>query len=81
MAKFKVVLERTETIMKQAEITVEAPTEGGTAADCQDLEVDPGAYDDDLEPIEDGVGEMIVKVENQHEERTQLPRAVAGGRH
>ena len=46
-----------------------------------DLNVDPGCYDDDLRAVEDGVGEMIVKVENQHEERTHFPRAVAGGHH
>jgi hypothetical protein len=28
----------------------------------------------------DGVGEILVKVESQYE-RTQFPRAVAGGRH
>jgi hypothetical protein len=41
-----------------------------------DLVVDAGCYDDDLRAIEDGVGEMTVKVENQHE-RTQFLRPVA----
>jgi hypothetical protein len=29
-----------------------------------DLGVDPGSYDDDLTIVEDGVGEMMVKVES-----------------
>jgi len=47
MAKFKVVLERTDTITKQAEIVVEA----GSAAEARqqtaydvDVDVDAGAY-------------------------------------
>jgi hypothetical protein len=52
MAKFKVVLERTDTITKQAVIVVEA----GSSAEARqqiayDLDVDPGAYDYDLEPV------------------------------
>jgi hypothetical protein len=82
MATFKVVLERTDTITKQAEIMVEA---NSTAEALQqiayDLDSDPGAYDSDLQPIEDGVGEITIAVENQHGERAQFPRAVAGGRH
>lgn len=81
MAKFKVVLERTDTITQQAEITVEAASpEEARQQIANDLEVDPGAYDDDLEPVEDGVGEITIKVENQNE-LTNFPRAVAGGRH
>jgi hypothetical protein len=50
MAKFKVVLERTDTITKQAEIVVEAANEGEARQQiANDLEVDPGAYDDGLE--------------------------------
>ena len=76
MAKFKVVLERTDTITKQAEIIVEAATMVEAKQQIlNDLEVDPGAYDDDLEPVEDGVGQIII-VEN-HNERTQFPRPVA----
>ena len=79
MAKFKVVLERTDTIPKQAVIVVEA----GSSAEARqqiayDLNVDAGAYGYDLEPVEDGVGEITIKEESQHEERTQFPRAVAG---
>ena len=78
MAKFKVVLERTDTITMQAEITVEAANESEARQQiANDLEVDPGAYDDDLEPIEDGVGEITITVESQYE-RTHFPRAVAG---
>jgi 5,10-methylene-tetrahydrofolate dehydrogenase/methenyl tetrahydrofolate cyclohydrolase len=82
MATFKVVLERTDTITKQAEIVVEVANESEAQQQIRgDLEVDPGAYDDDLEPVEDGVGEITIRVESQNEERTQFPRAVAGGRH
>jgi hypothetical protein len=81
MAKFKMVLERTDTITKQAEIMVEADSaEQARKFMLADLAVDPGCYDDDLRAVEDGVGEMMVKVENQHE-RTQFPRAVAGRGH
>ena len=78
MAKFKVIFERIDIITKQAEITVEA----NSAAEAQqqiayDLDIDPGAYDSDLQPIEDGVGEITIKVEHQNE-RTHFPRAVAG---
>jgi hypothetical protein len=77
MAKFEVVLERTDTITKYAEITVEAANADEARQQItNDLEVDPGTYDDDLEPVEDGVGEITIKVENQHE-RTQFPRPVA----
>jgi hypothetical protein len=78
MATFKVVLERTDTITKQAEIVVEATTADEAKQQIvNDLEVDPGAYDDDLEPVEDGMGQIIIMVENQHEERTQFPRPLA----
>ena len=82
MAKFKVVLERTDTITKQAEIVVEAANESEARQQiANDLEVDSGAYDDDLEPVEDGVGEITIKVESQDERVTHFPRAVAGRRH
>jgi hypothetical protein len=56
--------------------------DAGSAAEAKqqiayDLDVDPGAYDYDLEPVEDGVGDIIIKEEGQHEERTQFPRPVA----
>jgi hypothetical protein len=51
MATFKVVFETTDTITKQAEIMVEAANENEARQQiANDLEVDPGAYDDDLEP-------------------------------
>jgi len=81
MAKFKLVLERIDTITKQAEIMVEANSAAEALQQiAYDLNSDPGAYDSDLETIEDGVGEITIKVENQNE-RTHFPRAVAGGRH
>jgi hypothetical protein len=38
-----------------------------------DLNSDPGAYDSDLQPIEDGVGEITITVESQYE-RTHFSR-------
>jgi hypothetical protein len=65
MAKFKVVLERTDTITKQAELMVEATSaEQARKFILADLGVDPGSYDDDLTIVDDGVGEMMVKVES-----------------
>ena len=78
MAKFMVVLERTDTVTKQAEIMVEAESpEQARKFILADLQVDLGCYDDDLRAVEDGVGEMLVKVEGQNE-RTHFPRTVAG---
>jgi hypothetical protein len=80
MAKFEVVLERTDTITKQAVIVVEAasPTEARQQI-AYDLDMDSGAYDDDLVPVEDGVGDIIIKkVESHNERNTQFPWAVAG---
>ena len=42
-----------------------------------DLEVDEGAYDDDLEPIESGAGACTVAVESTHE-ASNIPRTLAG---
>ena len=80
MAKFQVILERIDTTIKQAEVAVEAANaEEARQQITSDLEVDPGAYDDDLEPVEDCVGEITIKeVESQDERITQFPRAVAG---
>jgi 5,10-methylene-tetrahydrofolate dehydrogenase/methenyl tetrahydrofolate cyclohydrolase len=77
MAKFKVILERVETIVKQGAVMVEA----GSAEEARqiilaDLEVDAGSYDDDLEPVEEGIGDMTVTVEKQHEP-AHIPRSLA----
>ena len=68
MAKFKVVLERTDTITKQAELMVEASTsEEARQIILGDLDVDAGSYDDDLQLVEEGIGDVTVTVEKQHE--------------
>ena len=73
------VLERTDTITQQAVIIVQASSvEEARQQIAYDLQIDPGAYDSDLEVMEDSVGEIIIKVENQHEERAHFPRALAG---
>jgi hypothetical protein len=78
MAKFKVVLERTDTITKQAELMVEASTpEEARRIIVADLEVDAGSYDDDLRPVEEGIGDMTVTVERRHDS-ARIPRSLAG---
>jgi hypothetical protein len=68
VAKFTVVLERTDTITKQAELLVEASTaEEARQIILGDLEVDAGSYDDELQPVEEGIGDETVTVEKQHE--------------
>jgi hypothetical protein len=64
MPKFKVAPERTDTITKQAELMVEASTaEEARQIILGDFEVDAGSYDDDLQPVEEGIGDMTVTVE------------------
>jgi hypothetical protein len=81
MAKFKIVLERTDTVTKQAEIMVEAATaEQAQQFIIADLEVDAGSYDDDLRAVESEVGDMkvtVAKTEKPHVP-THIPRAMAG---
>ena len=78
MAMFKVIIERVETIVKQAQIQVEAASaEEARQQILVDLEVDEGAYDDDMEPIESGAGACTVAVESTHEP-SNIPRALAG---
>ena len=50
---------------------------GRFAQIAYDLDVDLGAHDYDLEPVEDGVGEITIEEESQHDERAHFPRAVA----
>lgn len=78
MAKFKIVLERTDTIIKQAELVVEASTpEEARQVIVADLDVDAGSYDDDLRPVEEGIGDMTIIVERQHDP-ARIPRSLAG---
>ena len=61
MTKFKVVLQRTDTITKQAEMLVEASSpEEARQTILADLEIDPGSYDDDLELMSEDIGNMKV---------------------
>ena len=71
MAKLKVVLERIDTIAKQAEIMVEANSAAEALQQITyDLDSDPGAYDSDLQPIEDGVGEITKRWRSNMSART-----------
>jgi hypothetical protein len=82
MAKFMIVLDRTDTVTKKAEVLVEAESaEQARKFILADLAVDPGCYDYELRAVDDGVGEMLVKVESQDERVTHFTRAVRGGRH
>jgi hypothetical protein len=64
----KVVLARTDTVTKQAEIMVEAASaEQARQFILADLEVDAGSYDDDLRAVESDIGDITVAVENRHE--------------
>jgi hypothetical protein len=80
MAKFKVILERTDTVTEQAEMMVEARSEEeARRIVLADLEIDPGSYDDDLEPVSEAIGDMKVTTsttESLHDP-TQFPWPVA----
>lgn len=41
-----------------------------------DLDVDPGSYDDHLEAVESGIGDITVAVENRYDP-AQIPRSMA----
>jgi hypothetical protein len=41
-----------------------------------DLDVDPGSYDDHLEPVETGIGDITVAVENRYDP-AQIARSLA----
>jgi hypothetical protein len=79
-AKFKVVLEGTDTVTKQAELVVEA--ESAEQARQFNLRVDAGSYDDDLRGVESDIGDMKVtttKTESRHEP-AHIPRSQAVGK-
>jgi hypothetical protein len=76
MTKFKVILERVETITKQGEVMVEASTaDEAKQIILADLDVDPGSYDDELEPVESGIGDITVAVESRYEPRYRSTQA------
>jgi hypothetical protein len=76
MAKFKVVLERTDTVTKQVEIMVEAASaEQARQFILADLEVDAGSYDDDLRAVEGDIGDITVAVESRYEPQYRSPKA------
>jgi hypothetical protein len=77
MAKFKVILERVETITKQGAVIVEASTaEEARKIIRADLHVDQGSYDDHLEPVESGTGDITVAAENRYDP-FELSRSLA----
>jgi uncharacterized OsmC-like protein len=64
MAKFKVLLERVETITKQGTVTVEASTaEEAKRIILANLDTEPNYYDDELMPVESGIEELKITVE------------------
>jgi hypothetical protein len=77
MAKFTAILERVETITKQGAVMVEASTaEAARQIILADLDVDPGSYDDHLEPVESDLGDITVAVENRYDP-AHIPRSLA----
>jgi hypothetical protein len=80
MAKFKITLERTDTVTKQAEIMVEAESaEQARQFILADLAVDEGSYDDDFRAIDMDYGDIKVtttRTESRHE-TPHFSRAVA----
>ena len=63
MANFKVILERIDTVTKQAEIMVEADgAEQARQFIFADLVVDEGSYDDDLRAIDMDYGDVKVTI-------------------
>jgi hypothetical protein len=67
-----------ETVIMQAAVMVEAgsPEEARRIIQA-DLAVDQGSYDDFLEPVECGSGDMMVSMEENQNVPTQIPRALA----
>jgi hypothetical protein len=79
MAKFKVLLERIETITHRGEVMVEASTADEARRIIQsDLFVDQGSYDDHLKPVESALGDMTVASEESRNDREEIPWPVAG---
>jgi hypothetical protein len=79
MAKFKVLLERIETITHQGEVMVEASTaDEARRIILSDLFVDQGSYDDHLEPVESALGDMTVATEASRNDPEEIPWPVAG---
>ena len=81
MAKFKVILERTDTVTKQAEIMVEAESaEQAREFILADLAVDEGSYDDDLRAVDMDYGDMKVTTTRRESrnEPPHIPRVLAG---
>ena len=78
MAKFKVLLERIETITHQGEVMVEASTaEEARRIILSDLFVDEGSYDEHLEPVESEIGDISVVTEEIRNDPEEIPWPVA----
>ena len=80
MAKFKVILERIDTVTKEAEIMVEAESaEQARQFILADLAVDEGSYDDDLRAVDMDYGDVTVKTTRTKTRRdpAHFPRSLA----
>jgi hypothetical protein len=78
MPKFKIMLERVDTITRQAVLIVEAAnTEQALNCILANLRRDEGFYDDDLVEVDSGFGRMKVDVRSNANEPAQIPRATA----
>jgi hypothetical protein len=78
MPKFKVMLERVDTITRQAVVIVEAATTE-QALNCilTNLRRDESSYDEDLVEVDSGFGRMKVDVRGNGSEPVQILRATA----
>jgi hypothetical protein len=78
MAKYKVILKRVETVIMEGAVMVEtgSPEEARRIIQA-DLAIDASSYDDFLEPVECGSGDMMVSMEENQNVPAQFPRALA----
>jgi hypothetical protein len=76
MPKFKVMLQRVDTITRQAVLMVEAANaEEARSRILANLQIDEGSYDDQLVEVDSGFGRMIVDVRSKQNEPVQISRA------
>lgn len=76
MPKFKVMLERVDTITRQAVMMIEAANvEEARNRILANLQNDAGCYDDDLVEVDSGFGRMNVDVRGKANGAAQIPVA------
>jgi hypothetical protein len=77
MPKFKVILERVDTVTKQAVVMVEAESaEEARHRILARIQADEGYYDHELVEVDSGFGHMTVEIRSTSEPNL-IPRAAA----